>query len=128
MFQQNHTQVDGNVIKKNQPIKKNVYPQVFFSRFFFHEMEALTRFGIEKGFEILSRESCGDVVTAAQALDRLENEKTQEEAFPFLCVAWTIMEQPQWSQEFDARTGAGTTKLFQELIISNWRALPSKTQ
>ncbi len=91
-------------------------------------MEALVRLGIERGFELLARESCGDVVTAAQALDRLEKEKTREEAFPFVCAAWAIMEQPQWSQGFDARTGAGSTKLFQELIILNWKALPNKTQ
>lgn len=87
---------------------------------------SLVSAAIEKGFQVISRENNGQPVTQSQALTYMLKQKTQTEAFPFLCLTWSIMQQPNWKHGFDSILKDGATKDLQDKIIEMWKTLPDE--
>ena len=86
----------------------------------------LVRCAVKKGYEIIYSENNGQHVTQAVALKYMMKQNTQEAAFPFLCLTWSIMQQPYWKQGFDSIAENGATECFQNQIIDIWKSLPSE--
>lgn len=86
----------------------------------------LVRCAIIKGYEIISSENNNQHVTQSEALKYMMKQNTQEAAFPFLCLTWSIMRQTYWKQGFDSIVKDGATELFQDQIIDMWKSLPSE--